>query len=203
MRAHKALPLLLLIMLGASAGGLFAKIIQLNTDPQDAISEPETKTGGLLTSSLADGVSPEASPSQAPAAVLSHYSESLKRPLFSPTRRPPSAVLRKPEAPKTKPKPTIRKAKPAPKITKPKPKPLQPVDDLRLRGVALSASLRKALVVSHGNEEGTWLHEGSIIRGWTVTSISENTAVLAVDNRQIRLEIHTKRSDNSTPKGAK
>jgi len=99
----------------------------------------------------------------------SAFDEILKRPVFSPDRRPPDI-----------PQPTA--SAPAPQV------PIQ----VRLEGVAMVGQVRIAVLRDLSNNEGIHLSEGMEYQGWTVDAVEVTRAVLKRDGQTQELKLERK-----------
>jgi hypothetical protein len=111
-----------------------------------------------------------------PEATGSRMAAIIERPLFSPSRKRPSAVrapLALVEAP--------------PVVTPP---PL-PDPEYVLAGVSISTSARRALLRNPGEESGNWFDMGSATgEGWRISKVTPNSVDLAFGARTITLRLH-------------
>lgn len=110
--------------------------------------------------------------------------ETLKRPLFTPTRRPfdPAKNL----APAPTPPDAPPKIQPAP--TAP-----APALQVKLVGFAASPQRGKRALVRAANEKvGTWLSIGDQVAGWRLRELSADRAVFEYDSQRQVLEFEAK-----------
>ena len=101
-------------------------------------------------------------------APASHFEEILRRPIFSPTRRPPPELKAAPESP-----------------------PVAP--DLVLAGIILSGQERIAIAFEESTKEAVRLGEGTDYRGWTVKEILSDWVVLQRQGVEHRLDLFDNR----------
>ena len=105
---------------------------------------------------------------------LETFSETLARPLFMATRRPPEP----------QPEPVEEEPERAP--AKPKPVPVT------LSGIVVSPTERQALLGSQRSKELIWVTEGQVIDGWTVRSILPDRVILHRRGVTAELELKDK-----------
>ena len=157
---------LLGMVLGAAVIALGALNVQLALTPVDTspitVSAPVTTVASIQDLALLPG---------APRPIA-EFRETLARPLFVQSRRPPEA---RPPAPETTAPPTE--------------KPLEP-PALRLTGIVdISSSGRRALIVSPGEPSGRWLPEGAEIDGWRLVSIERLAVQISHGGRLRQLDM--------------
>ena len=109
---------------------------------------------------------------------LAAYSETLKRPLFEPTRRPtvakPPEVVRPREPPL--PPPVVAKAPPP------------SAEGMKLLGVVRSGREPfRALVRTRDGESGSWVVEGSQLGPWRVVGIADGRVVIEAQGHRVEL----------------
>jgi hypothetical protein len=108
-------------------------------------------------------------------------SETFRRPLFYPSRRP------------FEPAPPPVEVQSAEEVMEPLPvvEPVAPtLPALRLAGISLSGSQRRALL---GAADGTvvrWYSAGDNIEGWVLSAINKETVTLASGNDNFRLSLY-------------
>jgi hypothetical protein len=124
------------------------------------------------------------SPPRRESSRLTDTEETLKRPLFTPTRRPydpannRAPVPTPPEAPQP-----IQPAPPAPR----------PALQVKLVGFAASPQRGKRALVRAANEKvGTWLSIGDQVAGWRLRELSADRAVFEYDSQRQVLEFEAK-----------
>ncbi|MCL4766552.1 MAG: hypothetical protein KJZ80_10000 [Hyphomicrobiaceae bacterium] len=155
-----------LIALLAVAGGVAAAVnwhavvMEIDISPL-APHEPER-------SAQHDAESPSAKPRS--GGKLDAYPETVARPLFSATRRPP-----------VKPQP-----KPAPA-----PPPALP-EGLRLIGLMENGPDDSRALIRAGQTQGSWLSVGDRIESWTVRSIGKDAVVLEAGSHSHELRLYAK-----------
>ena len=114
-------------------------------------------------------------PNQMAVAERSMFMEALERPLFSKTRRPPSA-------------------KSAPQLAAAEPSP----DGLSVSGVTIIGRHSRAFILSSDAPKGAWVSEGSMVAGWRLTAISPTGIRLEAQGRSAKLTLY-KSSAHATP----
>ncbi len=101
-------------------------------------------------------------------APASRFEEVLRRPIFSPNRRPPPEQKAVAESPPV-------------------------VPDLVLAGIIISGQERIAIAFEESTQEAVRLGEGTDYRGWTVTEILPDWVVLQRQGVEHRLDLFYKR----------
>jgi len=130
-----------------------------------AVQPVEPKRNGDLLNVLAAPVAPTG---DADFAV----SETMARPVFSPTRRPPVKKIAKKKAPP--PKPVVKKA-PAPPVDEG-----HKASEFSLLGILKSGAKPGAVLIQAPSEpDGIWLFEGADIDGWRVESVEADAATIS------------------------
>lgn len=133
---------------------------------------------------------PSAGEAAAPAVLagLEDFGETLRRPVFSKSRRPfvPPPEPEPEAMPESEPPPPEAEAA----VEAP------PPEGLALRGVAITREKRSALLVTAGNPNGQWIAVGGTIESWQVAEVAAGYTVLRsgqqvhtlhlyVDNRKV------------------
>ena len=109
-------------------------------------------------------------------AVFGDLSETLERPLFSPTRRKYQPPLAEETAPPDAPTPVEVPAQPAPVVAAPK-----------LLGVTINGDEVAALLQSPSTPNPAWHRMGAGVDGWTITEIDSNSVTFSNGyNREVR-----------------
>jgi hypothetical protein len=66
---------------------------------------------------------------------------------------------------------------------------------LLLKGLALNAGKRQALITTPEKPDGEWYAVGAEISGWKIVSLDANTVSLAIDDQKATLSLYV---DNLT-----
>jgi general secretion pathway protein N len=128
---------------------------------------PAGPAEGLIVASI--GEMADASPASPDPSV---YPETLARPLFRPSRRPP-------EADKTAP----RRVASLP-------------DDLQLVGIMKEGTgTDRALIRSGATPNGEWVGVGHMVGGWRVTRIESGSILFEADGRQERISLYPRKAE--------
>ncbi len=123
---------------------------------------------------------------------IASLGETLKRPLFSATRRPPEPKVVVPPAPPPVVPPVAATPPPPPPprvVPPPAPPPPSPVG-VRVLGIVKDgeAALR-ALLRDTGEARGTWVSEGTQFKVWRVARITPAAVVLEAGGRRHELKM--------------
>jgi general secretion pathway protein N len=167
MARRSAVPAVLLL---AALGGLAwlnvqASRIRIDITPRPPVAAPRASLP----------VVEPAAPAR-PLAPLSAYRETLERPLFSPTRRPPAPPL----------PPQTVEAPPPP----PPPKPTAaPIDSIRVAGVLILPAGGRALIRIGGEPKPSWMRVGDVAGGWTLVDIRAQGVLLEADGTRHELRV--------------
>ena len=105
--------------------------------------------------------------------------EAIERPLFSPTRRPPSNAI--PDQVFDKPHGTEGPASPETAIS---------ADGFRLTGVMIANNVRRAYVHTPANPDGIWIAQEGILEGWTINRITPNSILLRNTEREAVIPLY-------------
>lgn len=103
-------------------------------------------------------------------------SETLSRPVFAPTRRPPEPVAAAPVPIPPQPPELAPTAAPA--------------DELRLKGVLIMRSGARALILSPSHQRGRWFRVGSKVDGWKVARITDQSVTMTTPDRLVELKLY-------------
>ncbi|MGE3872945.1 MAG: hypothetical protein AB7F74_08320 [Parvibaculaceae bacterium] len=121
--------------------------------------------------------------------VLSNASfpETLARPLFSPTRKPPEP--RPPEP--------VAVAPPQPMEPTPPPQTQAiPTDGFVLKGVFINDKRQLALLQTPSSPQGVWLATGARVEGWTVTLIEKQAIAIEANGQVQKLTLYVDKPAN-------
>jgi hypothetical protein len=159
-RMHGAL-LLFLCALTAALGYVNWRVLQL----EPAAAAPAEGRIVLASTTAVPALDP------APTSrTLSDFDEIVRRPVFNASRRP--FVV---------PEPTVREtAAPAP----------LPPPDMRLIGVAIDGSKKRALLRNGKQPNGHWVQEGESIEGWQVRSVRSDAVIVASGQQAHELRLY-------------
>ena len=124
-------------------------------------------------------------PSQRAANI---YAETLNRPVFFKERRP----YMPPPPPPPPPAPMVAVAPPPPPPPALPPPPPPPDPEFVLAGVAITAEMKRAYLMSKSDAEGVWVREGEEIQGWRVGDITEAGIALSSAGRTKELLLFEK-----------
>jgi general secretion pathway protein N len=160
-RPRRALPLLLAVAVAALVG-VNGWVLQL-----DPASAPAAAGAAPAQSAAAHTL---AAPYQ--NRELSEYEETVRRPVFTASRRPYAPPAPAPPPPAAAPEPERLPA------------------ELRLLGVLIDADRRQVLLRTKQQPAGRWLKEGDSIEGWQLRSILADGAVLANRARSHELRLY-------------
>jgi general secretion pathway protein N len=111
---------------------------------------------------------------------LSEFGETVRRPLFTATRRPyvpPDPIQKAPE--------------PAPA------EPSRPPPNVRLIGVVIDAGKKRVLLRTPEQPRGRWVEEGDTVDGWLVRSVAADAAIVALGRETHELRLYP--APSSTP----
>lgn len=101
------------------------------------------------------------------------FAQTLDRPVFSKTRRPPRVALAAP-APAT--------AAPAPAVG--------PDPGFVLTGVMILGRQRRAFMTSRAEPLGIWAAQDGVIEGWSVAAVEPQTVTLVSGPRRLELQLY-------------
>jgi len=112
--------------------------------------------------------------------------EALLRPLFHANRRPftPPPVEAAAPPPEVEVPPLEALAEPE-QLPAPQARP-----ELRLAGVSLSGTARRALLGSSGGSEMRWYSQGDSVDGWVVASITNGAVILASGEQSFTVALY-------------
>ena len=141
---------------------------------------------GIDTSPVAPGTGGEAALAQVEGltaepdiAANSAFPETLERPLFRANRRPPD--------PK---KPDVAAARPSqPQIAAKLP------DGLALVGIIKEGGVERALLRTHGSEQGQWVGIGYVLDGWRLSRIDNGSVIFEAGGQKQALSLFPKREE--------
>jgi hypothetical protein len=123
----------------------------------------------------------EARTDKTKAVALADLTETLARPLFSPTRRP--VVRQEQDEQKT--------AAIAPVADVAPPAPSEPKPTVRLIGMLHGVGkAQRALLQSEGGSSTNWVSVGSEFAGWRLTSIENDTVTVEASGARSVLTLH-------------
>ncbi len=142
---------------------------QLFAHPSDMIEGTGASPVAAWQPTLNQDKAPEFRP-----ATIGDYAQTVERPVFSASRRPPKP--RPPEPPPPAAPPQAVAEEPAPVPTAPPPAPS--TDQIRLIGVMINANSRQALVRSPAAPEGKWYAENAEFDGWKLLEIYDGGIVV-------------------------
>lgn len=119
-------------------------------------------------------------------APRTSFPETLVRPLFSATRRPPEArppepVAAPPQFNDTPPPPPVQVSSPGPLI---------------LKGIFISDERRLALIQAPSAPEGLWLAQGAEIEGWKVSRIDKQAIAIEANGQTADLTLYVDKPAN-------
>jgi hypothetical protein len=130
--------------------------------------------------SVAADAAPPGAPATPPLAArpsderpLSEFGETVRRPLFTATRRP------------------FVPADPAPRAAEPAAaEPTRPPPNVRLVGVVIDAGKKRALLRTPEQPRGRWVEEGDTIDGWLLRSVRADAAIVALGRETHELRLY-------------
>jgi hypothetical protein len=114
------------------------------------------------------------------------YPETLARPLFSPTRKPPEP--RPPEP--------VADQQPMPPEQPPQPIQVTSPDTLILKGIFIDDGHRLALVQTPAAPQGVWLAQGGTVEGWTVAQIEKQSIAIEANGQSASLTLYVDKPAN-------
>jgi hypothetical protein len=132
------------------------------------------------------------------------YTNSVTRPIFTPTRQKFVATILAPEpaaaATPSQPVPLIIEdvSPPAAPVAEPPPASDAGVspDQLQLKGVVITPTAAKALIVSPQDPAGIWLEKGAKTSNWQVEVIEKQQVTLRTGDTVIILQLYLEKSGN-------
>lgn len=175
---RRNLPPIITIVL--TLGILILRDNSANSDEQsDQIARVDEKIGtsdGRMSSrgDSKDATSGNSQVNPLRAIHLEQLDQTIKRPLFSLTRRPPPVIKQK-----------KRKIKPKPK-NRPNPK------DLSLIGVVTGNGKSIALLRQNSNGIISRVKEGDVVRNWRVQKVTPTTVTITQDSTTVPLTLFPK-----------
>ncbi|WP_119392171.1 hypothetical protein [Taklimakanibacter lacteus] len=122
-----------------------------------------------------------------PPASGQTFPETLARPLFSPTRKPPGP---RPPEPVANQPPDVQP------IAEPPPVQLTSPETLILKGIFIDDKRRLALIQTPTAPQGTWLAAGSSVEGWTIRQIDKQGIALEANGQRASLTLYVDKSAN-------
>lgn len=118
-----------------------------------------------------------------PLIEVAAFEETLFRPLFEATRRPPQATAAAAETPTGEPAPDAALASQTDA-------PMADIETVKLLGVVLDGDTpARALLRWEGAAEADWVEAGSVINGWQLVSIASDRVILEVDGQQHEIRL--------------
>jgi general secretion pathway protein N len=166
--ARAARPGLWLAVLGVVAlaalnGHVLTQEIDTAPIPPPDAAAIETTAAGMLTEVVA-------------AAPVGAYPESLARPLFRASRRPPEPEKPAPQA-------ATPRAAPPPKQV------AQLPEGLELIGIMKDGDRAGRALIRLGGATGQWVEVGHMLQGWRLSRIEPGSILFETDGRQERLTL--------------
>lgn len=122
-----------------------------------------------------------------PISLGKSFPETLARPLFSSTRRPPE------------PRPPEPVAGQLPQLTEtPPPQPIQVTspETLILKGIFIDDERRLALIQTPATPQGVWLAPGAEVEGWTVSRIEKQSIAIEANGQAASLTLYVDKPAN-------
>jgi hypothetical protein len=107
--------------------------------------------------------------------------QTRNRPLFAPSRR----IYVEPPPP-----PKQEQPAPVQSVEKPQPPPPPPAPQIRLFGVQMTPSGRKALLVHGNSSEPEWLEEGSEVGGWRISAVTPDGIEIGLGEQSVQVDLH-------------
>lgn len=125
--------------------------------------------------------------SAGPLASGNAFPETLARPLFSPTRKPPGS--RPPEP--------VAQQPPGPEpMPQPSPVEVTAPDAVILKGIFIDEERQLALIQTPTAPQGTWLAAGALVEGWTISRIDRQGIALEAQGQSARLSLYVDKPAN-------
>lgn len=146
-----------------------------------------------INATLANGVGAEWTPdlkspdmSAGPLTPGKSFPETLARPLFSATRRPPETRPPEPVADQQ------------PQSEQPPPPPMQVTspETLILKGIFIDDERRLALIQTPATPQGMWLAQGGTVEGWTVGQIEKQSIAIEANGQRASLTLYVDKPAN-------
>lgn len=146
------------------------------------------RTDTSAATALAEWTPDLKSPDLAGAPVLANASfpETLARPLFSRTRKPPEA--RPPEPAVAQPPQPIAAAPPEIQALS--------MDGFVLKGIFIDEERQLALLQTPAAPQGVWLATGAAVEGWTVSRIEKQAVALEANGQARKLTLYVDKPAN-------
>jgi general secretion pathway protein N len=160
----------LALILAMGVLGLAALNAHLLVGEIDITPLPPGDAAATAQTTMVEGL-----PEDAATVGSQSYPETLRRPLFRSTRRPPE-----PEKPRTAaaPAPTARQVARLP-------------ENLELVGIMKeSGRTERALIRSDAAQAGQWVEVGHVLQGWRLSRIESGSILFEADGRQQRLTLY-------------
>lgn len=122
-----------------------------------------------------------------PISASRSYAQTLARPLFSPTRKPPE---------NHPPEPVVV-APPQPlQPTSPQQMPALSTDGFVLKGIFIDDERQLALIQTPASPQGVWLATGSEVEGWTVSRIEKQGIAIEANGQVQNLTLYVDKPAN-------